>query len=183
MFFGGALIESSFLSFGGYFECACQLPLSSPQFGKGLVHLVFSPYVWLCDCWLCDPTWGGETGFPPLKSNGFFFMNGGFIGGSFFLTSSVCTSFIVAVFFGGGRIGTSPFLLTMSRVFSGGGGIGPSPRTAGLYLGGRRTGLLPHNDGDYFGGGGTGPPPHNVGKVPIRCGRDTDGTLRQYHDL
>ena len=31
-----------------------------------------------------------------------------------FLTSSVCSS-TVAVFFGGGRIGTSPFLLTMSR--------------------------------------------------------------------
>ena len=30
-----------------------------------------------------------------------------------FLTSSVCST--VAVFFGGGRIGTSPFLLTMSR--------------------------------------------------------------------
>ena len=39
--------------------------LWSPQFGKGLVHLVFSPYVWLIVCWLCDPLgWGDRLSTP-----------------------------------------------------------------------------------------------------------------------
>ena len=68
---------------------------------------------------------------------------------------------IVAVFFGGGRIGTSPFLLTMSR---------RSPEEEGLAL----LLILPvctsEGEGQAFSlttsvtTSETGPPPHNVGK-------------------
>ena len=50
----------------------------------------------------------------------------------------------VAVFFGGGRIGTFSLPPHIVEEFSGGGGTGPPP----------------HNAGEYFGGGGTGPPLH-----------------------
>ena len=50
----------------------------------------------------------------------------------------------IAVYFGGGRIGTFSLPPHIVEEFSGGGGTGPSP----------------HNAGKYFGGGGTGPPPH-----------------------
>ena len=60
----------------------------------------------------CSSTWGGETGSPPLMSIGFFFLNRGFFGGRGIARPlphilGVYIN-IVAVFFGGGRIGTSP---------------------------------------------------------------------------
>ena len=56
---------------------------------KGLMHLVncsegFGASGLNLSCCICSMLvvrWGGETGSPPLKSNGFFFMNGGFFGG------------------------------------------------------------------------------------------------------
>ena len=55
---------------------------------------------------------------------------------------------VVSVYFGGGRIGTVTFLLTVTRSSSEG-ETGPPPHISGLYL----------------GGGGTGSPPHNVGEL------------------
>ena len=79
---------------------------------KGLVHLVITCQVVLVLCWL-GVHLGGETGSPPPSPS----------------ATSSCTVasseeeahilgvyfFIDAAYHGGGRIGTSPFLLTMSR--------------------------------------------------------------------
>ena len=52
--------------------------------------------------------------------------------------------------FGGGRIGTSPFLLTTPVSTSEEEGTGHPPHNVREYLGGGRTGLPPHTVGVYF---------------------------------
>ena len=107
--------------------------------------------VGLCVCWLCVP-WGGETGSPPLKSSGFFFMCRGFFGGRGIARPS-SSSHPRCVHQQCGcvlrRRKDWHFSLPPHNAeeFSGGGGIGPPP----------------HKSGEYIGGGGTGPLPHNVG--------------------
>ena len=131
---------------------------------------------------MCVP-WCGETGSPPLKSSGFFFLNRGFFGGRGIARPPSSSHprcvhqqrrcvlrrrkdwhlslppHIVEEFSGGGGIGPPPHI---SGEYFGGGGIGPPPHISGEYFGGGGTDPPPHNVGEYFGGEGTGPSPHNV---------------------
>ena len=83
--------------------------------------ILFSRHVWLCVCWLCDPLGVGRQALRPSRPAGLLLHEPWLLRRkrdctpALFLTSSLCSSCNVAAFFGGGRIGTSPFLLTMSR--------------------------------------------------------------------
>ena len=107
-------------------RCACQLLFA--QFGMFLMPaarqiLDFS----LCERWLLTslvvvclvtPSGGGETGSPPPMSGGFISDGRGYFGGRGTahrpLPHILEVAFLlVSGDFGGGRIGTSPFLLTL----------------------------------------------------------------------
>ena len=109
----------------------------------GLVHLVV-----LVERLICASHWGGETGSPPPKSYGFIFSGRGYFGGRGTAHHPLPHILEMAIlldsgYFGGGRIGTSPFLLTLPVCTSEGEGQAFSLTSTTSYL----------------GGGGTGPPP------------------------
>ena len=126
--------------------------LWSPQFGKGLVHLVFSPCL-VVRLLVVRPTWSGETGSPPLKISGFFFMNRGFFGGRGIArppSSSHLRCVLPLCLRSSEEEGLAPLPPPhIVEEFSGGGGTGPPPHKSGEYFGGGGTGLLPHIDGTY----------------------------------
>ena len=121
---------------------------------------------------LCVPlAWGDRLSTP--KSNGFIIGDRGYFGGKGTAHCPLPHMLEMAILldsgnFGGGRIGTSPFLLTLPVCTSEGEGQAFLPHINGGYLGGGGTGPPLHNNDEYFGGGGTGPPPHIDGKF-LKC--------------
>ena len=69
--------------------------------------------------------------------------------------------------FGGGRIGTVSFLLTMTRGSPEGEGQALFLTTTVCSSGEEGTGPPLHTSGLYFGGRGTGPLPHNVSAFDV----------------
>ena len=121
--------------------------------GRVWCILFFSPCL-VVRLLVVRPTWGVETGSPPLKTSGYFFMNRGFFGGRG-IARPASSSHLRCVL---------PLCRCVLRrrkdwhlflpphnveEFSGGGGTGPPPHKSGEYFGGGGTGLLPHIDGTY----------------------------------
>ena len=114
-------------------RCACLLPLWSPQFGMGLVHLV------LClveRCWLCVPLeWGDRLSTPQvqrlLHHEPRLLRRKRDCTPALFLTSSVCTSTLSPC--SSEEEGLAP-LPSSSRCRGGLRRIGPPPHTAGKFL-------------------------------------------------
>ena len=122
--------------------------LWSPQFGKGLMHLVFSPRVWLSVCSLWSHwEWGDRLSTSQvlrlLLHEPWLHRRKRDCTPALFLTCSVSTS--------------ATSLCTSEEE-----GLHTAlpPRNVGMYFGGGGTSPPPHNDGVYFGGRETGSRPH-----------------------